>query len=452
MKTAKKLFLTIATCACALSAHAQNPIIPTWYTPDPAPYVHGDTLYLFTDHDEDDAQYFKMKDYLLFSTTDMANWTYRGTPLSTATFSWARQGDNAWAAQCVERNGRWYWYVAIEDSTLHQHCIAVASAPSPTGPYTDPLGHALAKGDDRYIDPSVFIDKDGQAYLFWGNNGLWYAPLNEDMISLKGPARQVNVDDSTAFGPKVMKTSWKGESRMMTGYEEAPWIYRIGNTYFLEYAAGGIPEHLAYSTATNINGPWTYRGRVMNESPRSFTIHGGSVNFRGHDYMFYHTGMLPNGGGFRRSTAVEEFQRGKDGSIPLIPITDKGVKPIATLSPYQRVEAETMAAGYDLKTDRQAGDQHWLTRIHNGSWQSLRAVDFGKGAQSFTARVRGIDGGSIIVIVDGKTIATLPVAANTDWRNITVPVTNSPTGIHDLTLLYSGGDKELLEADWWQMK
>lgn len=159
MKTAKKLIFTIATCACALSAHAQNPIIPTWYTPDPAPYVHGDTLYLFTDHDEDDAQYFKMKDYLLFSTTDMANWTYRGTPLSTATFSWARQGDNAWAAQCVERNGRWYWYVAIEDSTLHQHCIAVASAPSPTGPYTDPLGHALAKGDDRYIDPSVLSTK-----------------------------------------------------------------------------------------------------------------------------------------------------------------------------------------------------------------------------------------------------------------------------------------------------
>lgn len=74
---------------------AQNPIIQTSFTPDPAPYVHNDTVYLFVDHDEDDALYFKMKDWMLYSTTDMVNWTYRGTPMSTATFQWAKQGDNA---------------------------------------------------------------------------------------------------------------------------------------------------------------------------------------------------------------------------------------------------------------------------------------------------------------------------------------------------------------------
>ena len=100
-------------------ARAQNPVIQTMYTPDPAPYVHGDTVYLFADHDEDDALYFKMKDWVLYSTTDMVNWTYRGTPLSTETFAWAKQGDNAWASQAVERGGKWYWYICAEDTTRH---------------------------------------------------------------------------------------------------------------------------------------------------------------------------------------------------------------------------------------------------------------------------------------------------------------------------------------------
>lgn len=66
---------------------AVNPIIQTNFTPDPAPYVHGDTVYLFVDHDENDAQYFLMEDWQLYSTDDMVNWTYRGTPISTGTFS-----------------------------------------------------------------------------------------------------------------------------------------------------------------------------------------------------------------------------------------------------------------------------------------------------------------------------------------------------------------------------
>ncbi|MBR6081965.1 MAG: family 43 glycosylhydrolase, partial [Salinivirgaceae bacterium] len=108
----KQLFATATLLATAICASAQqNPIIKTVFTPDPAPYVHGDTVYLFVDHDEDDATYFKMKDWLLFSTTDMVNWTYLGAPVSTETFSWAAQGDRAWASQAVERGGKWYWYV-----------------------------------------------------------------------------------------------------------------------------------------------------------------------------------------------------------------------------------------------------------------------------------------------------------------------------------------------------
>jgi len=101
--------VTCLTCLTTLPTDAQNPVIYDRYTPDPAPYVHGDTLYLFVDHDEDETLngYFTMKDWLLYSTVDMVNWTYRGTPLTSATFSaWAKQDNDCWASQCIERNGR----------------------------------------------------------------------------------------------------------------------------------------------------------------------------------------------------------------------------------------------------------------------------------------------------------------------------------------------------------
>lgn len=97
-----KLITSVMMLSCMGLMHAVNPIIQSNFTPDPAPYVHGDTVYLFVDHDENDAQYFLMKDWLLYSTDDMVNWTYRGAPISTETFSWATQGDKAWASQAIE--------------------------------------------------------------------------------------------------------------------------------------------------------------------------------------------------------------------------------------------------------------------------------------------------------------------------------------------------------------
>ena len=129
MKTIKQL-LTLAAMLPVL-ASAQNPIISTVFTPDPAPFVYGDKVYLFTDHDEDGRNRdFNMKDWMLFSTEDMVNWTYLGTQVSTSTFKWARQGQRAWACQGVERNGKWYWYVCCNKATGGD-ALAVAVADDP---------------------------------------------------------------------------------------------------------------------------------------------------------------------------------------------------------------------------------------------------------------------------------------------------------------------------------
>lgn len=459
MKTQFKAITGLALLMNCSVSLAQNPVVQTWYTPDPAPFVYQDTVFLFTDHDEDDAQYFKMKDWQLYSTTDMVNWTYRGTPMTTATFQWAKQGDNAWAAQAIERNGRWYWYICAEDTTKHLHGIGVAVADRPEGPYTDPLKRPLVPGDWGYIDPSVFIDDDGQAYLFWGNNGLWYAKLNEDMISLGSEVIRVKTEDPDAFGPLVMKHDYQLNKQVpKTNYEEGSWVFKRDGIYYLVYAAGGVPEHMAYSTAKNINGPWKYRGRIMDEAEASFTIHGGSIEFKGRHFMFYHNGILPNGGGFRRSTAIEEFTFGENGEIPFIPFTKEGVRiPAGNLDPYQRVEAETMAFSYGLKTDRMAGSEHYLTSIHNGDWLKLRAVDFkdGKASRMIASLPKVMAGGTIEFYADhmgGEPIAVLPVARTDKKKEWQTDILKKVQGVHDLYILFRGGEGELFNFDWWQLK
>lgn len=466
----KKLTLAAMAAGALMSAFAQNPIIQTCFTPDPAPYVHGDTVYLFIDRDEPAAQYFHMKDWLLFSTTDMVNWTYRGTPMSTRTFKWAKQGDNAWATQAIERDGKWYWYICAEDTTKGLHGIGVGVADHPDGPYTDALGHPLVPAGWGYIDPSVFIDDDGQAYLFWGNNGLWYAKLGKDMISLTSPVTPVaGLDDEKCFGPKVMKMDYQENRRKMkTGYEEGPWVFKRNGLYYLVYAAGGVPEHMAYSTSKSIDGPWEYRGRILGEAEGSFTIHGGSIEIDGRNFIFYHNGMLPNGGGFRRSACVEEFEFNPDGTIPFINFTKEGVKrPLRNLDPYQWVEAETMADSYGLTIDRNAGTQHHLTSINNGDWMRLRSVDFGKGATKIEA-VTAMPGAQAIEVdtpyempaqievrldnLGGKVIATIyPQPSKSGWAGFSAPV-SEVEGVHDVYFLFKGGEGDLFTFDKWRLK
>ncbi len=449
----RKIATAIAAAAWCLPALAGNPIINTVYTPDPAPFVHEDKVYLFVDHDEDDATYFKMKDWMLFSTEDMVNWTYLGTPVSTATFAWAAQGDRAWAAQAVEKDGKWYWYLCCNTADGGD-ALAVAVADNPQGPWKDAIGGPLAIGWG-FIDPTVFIDDDGTPWLFWGNKGLWYGELNPDMVSFKDGYREVpGYRDPAAFGDIQMKMNWQvGHDEPMTQYEEGPWVTRRDGQYYMVYPAGGVPEYMAYSTAPTINGPWTFRGRIMDEAPNSFTIHGGNINFKGHDYMFYHNGLLPNGGGFRRSTAVEEFTFNADGSIPFIPFTEEGVKPVGTLSPYETVQAETMADSWGVKLDRLDGSRHYVTSIHNGDWIKVREVDFGAEEPIMVSMemLNFKHEGVIEFYLDelgGSPIASIEVIDDNMMK--TAPVRPGVTGKHDLYILFRGGDGELFDLDWWK--
>ena len=365
-----KHVINSAIILAAACTYAGNPAIRGMYTSDPAPYVHGDTVYLFTDHDENDATWFKMKDWLVFASEDMVNWRYLGAPLSLETFAWAKKDNKAWAAQAVERGGKWYWYVCCNSD--RGDALGVAVADRPEGPYRDAIGKPLAVGA-AFIDPTVFIDDDGRAYLFWGNKNCWYGELNPDMVSFRDGWRMVpGFDDEKCFGPKSKRMNYAtGREEMITSYEEGPWVMKRNGTYYLSYAAGGVPEHMAYSTAPSIHGPWTYRGKIMDIPHNSFTIHGGNIDFKGKSYMFYHNGALPGGNGFRRSTCIEEFKWNDDGTIPFIPQTKDGVRPIGAIEDREGKftldgSKGRLSAMLRLPDDMRPGDKYPIAVLCHG--------------------------------------------------------------------------------------
>ena len=456
----KKKLMTMVILAMTLAtADAQNPIVQTWYTSDPAPMVCGDKIYVYTGHDEDNADFFWMYEWRVYSSSDMVNWTDHGSPLSLRSFSWA--DDRAWAAQTIERNGKYYWYVCAHSKLTNGMAIGVAVADSPTGPFHDALGKPLFdNGSWDNIDPTVFIDEGGQAWLFWGNPTINYAKLNSDMLSFDGEVKQVN-QTIEGFGAPNVKERQK-DVKYKDNYTEGPWILKRNSLCYLLYAAGGVPEHIAYSTASSFEGPWTYRGEIMPlEDTKSFTNHCGVADFKGHSYFFYHTGKLPGGGGFGRSAAVEEFTYNPDGTFPIIHHTDEGVNPVGTLNPFQRQEAETMAWSVGVKTEQNENTGVFVSDIQNGDYIKVREVDFGRvQPKSFTvSAASALQGGRIEVRLDslkGQQIALVNIpytGGGEQWQSFCTSIKEKVSGKHDLYFAFVGNKgAKLFNFDWWKFE
>lgn len=293
------------------STVTNNPIIKDKYTGDPAALVYKDKVYLYAGHDEapNDFNFYKMNEWLVYSTSDMIHWQEHPVPLKASDFAWAK-GD-AWASQVIERNGKFYWYVAVEHGTINGKAIGVAVSDSPTGPFKDALGKALITNDMTTktsitwddIDPSVIIDDDGQAYLFWGNTACYYAKLKANMTELDGPIQTIDLPHFT----------------------EAPWIHKHKDWYYLSYAYQ-FPEKIAYAMSKSISGPWEYKGILNEIAGNSNTNHQSIIDFKGKSYFIYHNGSIePNGGSFRRSVCVDRLYYNKDGSMKRVIMTTEGI-------------------------------------------------------------------------------------------------------------------------------
>lgn len=290
-----------------------NPIVTYKYLGDPAALVHNGTLYIYAGHDECPApqQYYLMNEWCILSTKDMKTFTEHSHKLQATDFAWAK--GEAWASQVIERNGKFYWYVTVEHKDIPGKSIGVAVSDSPTGPFKDARGTALVTNDmtTEYtpirwddIDPTVFIDDDGQAYLIWGNTQCYYAKLKENMTELDGPIHPINL-------PR---------------YTEAPWIHKRGEWYYLSYASE-FPEKICYAMSKSIDGPWEYKGILNELAGNSNTNHQSIVEFNGEWYFIYHNGAINNDGcGFRRSVCIDRLYYNPDGTMKRVIMTSEGVQ------------------------------------------------------------------------------------------------------------------------------
>lgn len=298
----------------------ENPIFGDRFTADPACTVVGDIIYAYVGEDKADVGgWFNMPHWVCYSSTDMVNWTCHGVVLRAADFPYANPA-GAWAGQVVERNGKFYYYVTLDDRSNGKHTIDVAVADSPTGPFLPARkdGTPLITDDmtpdshraNADIDPTVLIDDDGTAWMAWGNGDCYMERLKKNMTELEGDIRKVPLRN----------------------YSEGPWLFKREGLYYIVYAAdapGVQPEQMAYSYATSIEGPWTYGGLLTGSAKYGFTIHPSVNEYKGEWYFFYHDGsyMLNGepGGDCRRQVCVENLHFRKDGTIEPIILTQEGI-------------------------------------------------------------------------------------------------------------------------------
>lgn len=299
-------------------APGSNPIIRDRFTADPAPLVVGDTLYLYVGHDEAKGnELFNIREWLCYSTKDMKTWTPHGAIMKPTDFKWAVR--DAWAAQVVQRDGKFYFYTTVHhDDTNGGKAIGVAVSDSPTGPFVDARGSALVTERTtpspygwNDIDPTVFVDDDGTAWLAWGNPVLYLARLKPNMIELDGPIEKIALPN----------------------YTEGPWLHKRNGLYYLTYpsfAHQGLSERICYATAPKVIGPWTYRGLLTGPARNSYTIHPGIAEFKGQSYLFYHNAALTlpdgqRGATGRRAVCVEYLYYNHDGTMQPVVQTEAGV-------------------------------------------------------------------------------------------------------------------------------
>lgn len=325
------LILTGLCAMACLMAQAQdtnfintgNPLIKHVHCADPAPMVDGDTLWLYAGHDEGgpNVKGYHMKEWLLFSTTDMENWQQHPSPCRIDNFfPWAKRGQ-AYAAHCIKsrNDGRYYFYVSTNGPG-----IGVAVSDSPKGPFIDALGKPLlTKADCKgtthgwaCIDPAVFYDQQGQPWITWGNVKCYIAKLKPNMVEIDGEIKEITPEGSN--------------------FTEAPWIHYANGLYYLTFACEW-PEKLGYATSENPDGPYVFHGVFSDTVAGSETTHPAFVQFNGQNLFFSHSGWMPGGAGNNRNVCVRPFEYNADATIPHLEVTDSAyweIAPSVHESPY----------------------------------------------------------------------------------------------------------------------
>lgn len=424
----KRNFIMILILIVQGSAFAQNPICPIGtYIADPTARLWKDgRMYIYGSTDEDIGHWCSHKHDILFST-DMKKWDMQTDIFSTKGEKDAVPETDAllYAPDAMFRNGQYYLYFCTPDKSYSE---GVASSKSPLGPFTN--ARKLNIGQYEEIDPTIFIDDDGQAYYYWGQFTLKGAKMKPNMTEL---------DESTITDNII--------NRDDHFFHEGSFVFKRKGIYYALYAHEGRrdrrPTCLGYSTSSSPLGPFTYKGVIIDNfgcDPESWNNHGSIAEFNGQWYVFYHRSS--DGSQVMRRACVEPIFFNEDGTIDEVEMTSQGAgKP---LDAFTKIEAERacLLSGYCRVKLFEPGNES-LSSIWSGDKAAYKYIDFGKGVTTFKIKAHSYCGGLINIRTGsplGRIIGTLkvpPLSARMKFDEFSCTVSNTK-GVEALWLEFRG--------------
>lgn len=453
-----RILSSILALVATLPALAQNPIIRDQFTADPTARVFNNRIYLYPSHDipapasvteiggQPASEWFCMADYHVFSSDNLTDWTDHGVIVSQEQVPWGKpDAYSMWAPDCVEQNGKYYFYFPNAPKNGRGFSIGVAIADQPTGPFRlepEPIRGIMG------IDPSVLVDNDGQAYIYWSGMGIRGAKLKENMKELDG------------------------ESKMMEGlpdgFKEGPFVFRRGDWYYLTFPwvrKEKGTETLAYAMSRSPLGPWDFKGIFMAEHANGcWTNHHSFVKYQGQWYLFYHHNDYSPAMDKRRSVRIERVTFRKDGTIEEVKPTLRGV---GVTQAVARIEVDRYSSASKEVTNASLDTlnrfQGWYATLpQKGSWLRYSEVDFAslrKGAYA-VVQVRARANTVLSLHAGKKRIVRIPVTVvsergpfrrdqSNQWLTLTAPLETWPKGTAGLIVTCDG---EPVDIDWVQFR
>lgn len=411
---------------------SQNPIIGDIGVSDPHVRVFNDTIYLYSGHDfsKEDTTWL-MKDWRIFSTTDLVHWTQRGV-ISPKDNYMDDSSIDCWACDAAQRNGKYYFYFSD-----NKHSIGVMESDSPVGPFKDALGKPLVA---PMHDPTVFVDddKDRTPYLVAGSKevgGYHIAKLNRDMVSFAEEPKLIQIDGS--------------EWERAPVWQDKNYLFKYQDTYYLSWGN-------QYATSKNVYGPYECVGKVGRGYKLGGFAHGSFIEWKG---QFYHMWCYYQDMAYKyRETVISYCHIGDDGQ--LVTDTDFLDEHFANgvgqyNASWPKIEAEWF---YEISGDIQKlgnkKDGFVLGNIRNGDWIRFANVTFDEEKDRLILNVSADSSEGTVEIrigkPDGKLLGKVdlsPSDGTTAFREITCKLKKF-IGKTDIYLVYSSDNRNVVKLDW----
>ncbi|MHB8335996.1 MAG: family 43 glycosylhydrolase [Ignavibacteriaceae bacterium] len=430
----KNILFAIIMNFCTINA--QNPIVPAGnYCADPSAHVWPDgKIYVYGSKDESQ-KYYCSKSYDVWCSSDLVHWVKTENAFSTKDINDQAKfkNDFLYAPDCMYKNGTYYLYYCLSSAKDNE---GVAISKSPTGPFVN--GKVInLKGMDQ-IDPCVFMDDDGQAYMIWGQFAAKVAKLKPDM---------------TEIDPSTIKDSVVTEKEHY--FHEGGYMIKRNGIYYFIYAdmqRANMPTCIGYSTSKSPFGPFKYGGIIVDNNhcdPGVWNNHGSVVEMNGKWYVFYHRSTHDSFS--MRKTCIEPITFNSDGSIKEVEMTSQGAG--RPLDSFTEIEADRACLLFgNVRIQNYTKDNDELGGIKNGDRAAFKYLDYGSGADGFE-----------VSVIPGKNAGKIDIVTDQPWHaavgSIEIPAGDSKTiktfnctinkikGVHALWLRFSGDGENLFAVD-----